>query len=122
MAPSNALCAPSLVKSRTILLVEDHPDLRLLLKRLLEIKGYGCLEAKNGVEALSIKEFIGDQPELYLLEEQSGKEGPYERLFTDAIAGNGVLFTREDMVGAAWAVVDPVLKTHLRVRPYKPCS
>ena len=57
MVPSDALCAlPSLVKPRTILLVEDHPDLRLLLKRRLEIKGYGCLEAENGVEALSVIE------------------------------------------------------------------
>ncbi len=65
------------------------------------------------------KEFIGDQRELYLLEEQSGEEGPYERLLTDAMAGNGALFTREDAVEAAWAVVDPVLKTHHQVRPYK---
>uniref|UniRef100_UPI003140A553 glucose-6-phosphate dehydrogenase n=1 Tax=uncultured Nitrospira sp. TaxID=157176 RepID=UPI003140A553 len=65
------------------------------------------------------KEFIGDQRELYLLEEQSGKEGPYERLLADAMAGNGALFTREDAVEAAWAVVDPVLKTHHRIRPYK---
>ena len=65
------------------------------------------------------KEFIGDQRELYLLEEQSGKEGPYERLLADAMAGNGALFTRKDAVEAAWAVVDPVLKRHHPVRPYK---
>ena len=29
------------------------------------------------------------------------------------------LFTREDAVEAAWAVVDPVLKTHHRASPYK---
>jgi hypothetical protein len=28
-------------------------------------------------------------------------------------------FTREDAVEAAWAVVDPVLKNHHRVHPYK---
>ena len=65
------------------------------------------------------KEFIGDQQELYLLEEQSGKEGPYERLLADAMAGNGALFIREDAVEAAWAVVDSVLRTHHPVRPYK---
>jgi glucose-6-phosphate 1-dehydrogenase len=65
------------------------------------------------------KEFIGDQRELYLLEEQLGAEAPYERLLADAMAGNGALFTREDAVEAAWAVVDPVLKTHPRARPYK---
>ena len=65
------------------------------------------------------KEFVGDQRELYLFEEQPGEEAPYERLLTDAMAGDGALFTREDAVEAAWAVVDPVLKNHHRVRPYK---
>jgi glucose-6-phosphate 1-dehydrogenase len=37
----------------------------------------------------------------------------------DAMAGDGTLFTREDAVEAAWAVVDPVLKKHHRVRLYK---
>jgi glucose-6-phosphate 1-dehydrogenase len=50
------------------------------------------------------KEFVGDQRELYLVEEQPGEEA---------------LFTREDAVEASWAVVDPVLKTHHCVRPYK---
>jgi glucose-6-phosphate 1-dehydrogenase len=65
------------------------------------------------------KEFIGDQRELYLLDEQAGEDPPYERLLGDAMVGDGALFTREDAVEAAWAVVDPVLKTHHRVRPYK---
>jgi glucose-6-phosphate 1-dehydrogenase len=65
------------------------------------------------------KEFIGDQRELYLLEEQLGAEAPYERLLADAMDGDGALFTREDAVEAAWKVVEPVLKSHHRVRPYK---
>jgi glucose-6-phosphate 1-dehydrogenase len=65
------------------------------------------------------KEFIGDQRELYLVEEQPGEEMPYERLLEDAMVGDGALFTREDSVEAAWAVVDPVLKHHHRVLPYK---
>ncbi len=68
------------------------------------------------------KEFVGDQRELYLVDHQPGEEAPYERLLTDAMAGDGALFTREDAVEAAWAVVDRVLKTHRRVRPYKPGS
>jgi glucose-6-phosphate 1-dehydrogenase len=64
------------------------------------------------------KEFVGDQRELYLAEEQPEEEAPYERLLSDAMAGDGALFTREDAVEAAWAVVDPVLRTHHRVRPY----
>jgi glucose-6-phosphate 1-dehydrogenase len=38
------------------------------------------------------------------------------------MAGDGALFTREDAVEAAWAVVDPVLHTHHRVHSYKPGS
>jgi glucose-6-phosphate 1-dehydrogenase len=65
------------------------------------------------------KEFVGDQGELYLMDEQAGEESPYERLLGDAMAGDGSLFTREDAVEAAWAAVDRVLKTHSRVRPYR---
>ena len=65
------------------------------------------------------EEFVGEQRELYLLEEKLGEEQPYQRLLQDALAGNGALFTREDAVEAAWAVVDPVLKRHHRARPYR---
>ena len=68
---------------------------------------------------LAGKEFIGEQRELYMLEDQPGEEAPYERLLSDAMVGDGALFTREDAVEAAWAVVDPVLKKHHRVRPYR---
>ncbi|MGB5079687.1 MAG: glucose-6-phosphate dehydrogenase [Burkholderiales bacterium] len=65
------------------------------------------------------KEFVGDQRELYLIDERPGEEAPYERLLGDAMAGNGALFTREDAVEAAWAVVDPVLTKHRRATPYR---
>lgn len=65
------------------------------------------------------KNFIGEQQELYLSEEGQGQEAPYERLLGDALHGDGALFTSEDAVEAAWAVVDPVLKRHPRARIYK---
>ncbi len=37
----------------------------------------------------------------------------------DAIAGDGSLFTRQDAVEAAWAVVDPILERHPKALPYK---
>ena len=64
------------------------------------------------------QDFIGEQRELYLSEQQPGEETPYERLLGDAMAGDGALFTREDAIEAAWTVVDPVLKNHPRVRSY----
>jgi glucose-6-phosphate 1-dehydrogenase len=68
---------------------------------------------------LAGKEFVGERRELYLFEQQPGEEAPYERLLGDAMIGDGALFTREDAVEAAWAVVDPVLKKHRRALPYK---
>jgi glucose-6-phosphate 1-dehydrogenase len=65
------------------------------------------------------KEFVGEQQELYLLEEEPGEETPYERLLGDAMAGDGALFTREDAIEAAWEVVDTVLKTHPKALPYE---
>ncbi len=68
------------------------------------------------------EQFIGDQRELYLLDEQPGQEAPYERLLGDVMAGNGSLFTEQDSLEAAWAVVDPVLREHHRALPYQPGS
>jgi glucose-6-phosphate 1-dehydrogenase len=66
------------------------------------------------------KEFVGEQRELYLVEEQTGGESPYERLLGDAMIGDGALFTREDAVEAAWEVVEPVLGNHHPTYSYKP--
>ncbi len=65
------------------------------------------------------KEFVGDLRELQLIEELAGAVAPYERLLSDAMIGDGALFTREDAVEAAWAVVDPVLTKHSRALPYR---
>jgi glucose-6-phosphate 1-dehydrogenase len=64
------------------------------------------------------KGFVGDQRELYLVEDQPGEESPYERLLGDAMAGDGALFSREDAVEAAWAAVEPVLQKHHRAQAY----
>ena len=45
---------------------------------------------------------------------------PYERLLTDAMRGDPLLFVRQDVVEAAWAIVDPILgpdKTPLYIYP-----
>ena len=68
------------------------------------------------------EEFIGDQRELSLLNGQPSEQQPYERLLGDALVGDRALFTREDTVEAAWAVVDPVLASHDSAHPYPPGS
>lgn len=65
------------------------------------------------------KDFIGDQRELFLLDADPNQETPYERLLTDALAGDSSLFTSEGAVEAAWAVVDPILSRHHRAISYR---
>ncbi|UYO92112.1 glucose-6-phosphate dehydrogenase [Pollutimonas sp. M17] len=66
------------------------------------------------------KEFVGEQRELYLLDDDSMEESPYERLLGDALSGDRALFTSEEAIEAAWAVVQPVLTRHARALPYAP--
>jgi glucose-6-phosphate 1-dehydrogenase len=46
--------------------------------------------------------------------------GDYERLLGDAMVGDATLFAREDVVEAAWAIVDPILETSSPVYEYEP--
>jgi glucose-6-phosphate 1-dehydrogenase len=50
-----------------------------------------------------------------------GGGGPeaYQRLLGDALAGDQRLFARQDLVEAAWRVVDPVLEKHAPAIPYE---
>jgi glucose-6-phosphate 1-dehydrogenase len=66
------------------------------------------------------REFVGEQREFTLLEEQIDEQSPYERLLTDAMAGDGALFARQDAIEAAWAVVEPVLLKHPAAIVYAP--
>lgn len=45
---------------------------------------------------------------------------PYERVLTDAMAGDPTLFARQDYVEEAWRIVDPVLKENTPVYTYEP--
>lgn len=56
---------------------------------------------------------FGAPTELSVVEEapqgQAGRMEAYERLLGDAMLGDATLFARQDVVEAAWAVVDPIL-------------
>jgi len=55
---------------------------------------------------------VGSQVELTFLDEAKQNEermDAYERLLGDAMAGDATLFARQDVVEAAWAIVDPVI-------------
>lgn len=68
------------------------------------------------------EEFVGEPRELVLHTESNSELMPYERLLTDAMNGDGALFTREESVEAAWTVVDDILTDHPRAIPYEPGS
>lgn len=53
-------------RGRTIMLVEDYPETRLLLKDWLESRGYRLVEAADGQEALDLAPLA--QPDLILMD------------------------------------------------------
>ena len=46
----------------------------------------------------------------------------YDRVLSDALAGDRTLFAREDYVEEAWRIVDPVLVAGTPIHPYEPGS
>jgi glucose-6-phosphate 1-dehydrogenase len=44
----------------------------------------------------------------------------YERVLTDALAGDQTLFAREDYIEEAWRIVDPVLQGGTPLHYYEP--
>ncbi len=53
-------------QNATILYVEDNPDNRLLVRRILEAEGYQVLEAQNATHALEVVR--NRQPDLVLMD------------------------------------------------------
>jgi glucose-6-phosphate 1-dehydrogenase len=51
-----------------------------------------------------------------------GRLDAYERLLGDAMAGDPTLFARQDVVEAAWAIVDPVIHGPSPLYDYEPRS
>ena len=67
------------------------------------------------------EDLIGDPTELKVVSHPRGDErDAYERLLSDAMAGDGTLFAGQDGVEAAWAVVQPVLGSVTPVHEYHP--
>jgi len=64
--------------SETILLVEDEPSVRMLVRTTLESKGYKVLEAEDGGAALEVAARHGDSIQLVLTDlvmpRMSGRE------------------------------------------------
>lgn len=67
---------------------------------------------------------LGEPAELRVVElpaqGSQGRMDAYERLLGDAMEGDTTLFARQDVVEAAWAVVDPVIQDDGTLHPYAP--
>jgi glucose-6-phosphate 1-dehydrogenase len=65
----------------------------------------------------------GEPIELSVMHQQTIDEmSAYERLLGDAINGEATLFARQDVVEAAWEIVDPLLHARSELFEYEPGS
>jgi glucose-6-phosphate 1-dehydrogenase len=66
------------------------------------------------------EEMVGEETELSFVHQPHGDEmEAYERLLGDALDGDQTLFARQDVVEAAWAIVDPILGTKTPLHEYE---
>ena len=77
-----------------------------------------------GARAKRAGEGMAGRPvELSIVEQPAGTgPGDYERLLGDAMGGDATLFARQDVVEAAWAIVDPLLQDPGAMFEYEPGS
>jgi glucose-6-phosphate 1-dehydrogenase len=57
--------------------------------------------------------------DLLFQQQFGGQPGPYERLLSDALAGNQQRFAREDSVLETWRIVQPLLERPCELETYK---
>ncbi len=70
----------------------------------------------EGMAGRPVELLVSDQAE----QGEAGRMEAYERLLGDAMAGDATLFARQDVVEAAWAIVDPVIHGPSPMHEYEP--
>lgn len=85
------------------------PDVRIALDARTKRPG-------EGMVGQPVTLSVAAEPE----QGKDGRLGPYERLLGDAMAGDATLFARQDVVEAAWAIVDPVIHGPSPMFEYEP--
>jgi len=90
---------------------------RLRLSPAVEIAvGARTKQAGEEMKGESVELLVSERPE----QGQSGRMDAYERLLGEAMAGDATLFARQDVVEAAWAIVDPVIHGPSPMFDYEP--
>ena len=93
----------------------EHQPNQLRFRLSPEVVIALAARAKTPGEAL-----VGEQVELVVRSQLAEAMPPYERLLSDALSGDPLLFTRQDAVEAAWQVVEPLLTDHEPPQVYAP--
>jgi glucose-6-phosphate 1-dehydrogenase len=65
---------------------------------------------------------VGETVELLACRDRRGMIEPYDRLLSDAMAGDPMLFARQDEVENAWRIVDPAFSSPPPLEEYAPNS
>jgi glucose-6-phosphate 1-dehydrogenase len=73
--------------------------------------GMNVINSENEKESRPVELIASHQPSP---EEMT----PYERVLSDALAGDQTLFAREDYVEEAWRIVDPMISVATPIYPY----
>jgi glucose-6-phosphate 1-dehydrogenase len=68
------------------------------------------------------EQMVGDLMELTPTVRRAPRMGPYERLLSDAMRGDPMLFATEEAVEAAWRIVDPILGDVTPLYEYDPVT
>jgi glucose-6-phosphate 1-dehydrogenase len=63
---------------------------------------------------------VGETMELLACRDRHGMIDAYDRLLSDAMTGDSLLFAREDEVENAWRIVDPALASPPPIEEYEP--
>lgn len=66
------------------------------------------------------EDMVGENVELVARHHGGDEMTPYERLLSDAMRGDAMLFARQDSVDESWRIVDPILGRATPLREYDP--
>jgi len=83
------------------------------------------VEIALGAEVLAsagLASGAGESVELFACRDRRGTVGPYDRLLSDAMNGDPLLFARQDEVETAWSIVDPLLYDPSPLHRYEKAS
>jgi len=119
-------CAEVMVELKNppqVVFREQAPSMGNYLRFRLQPKVVIALGARRKVHG---EKMVGTPVELSVVEEaaqgQEGRMDAYERLLGDAMLGDATLFARQDVVEAAWAIVDPIIQGPSPMFTYEPGS